>query len=116
MGKRTREEICQAMAQDFMDFLELIIEGQQKTPDTTRIYTFDELAKMFGKSKSTIRQWVCAGEFGEPVKVGSSTRVTQMGLEKFLSDHTSPTQRRPSRVQTRTTKVMKTHQGQPLGI
>lgn len=112
---RTREEICQSLAQALLDYLELMAQPAPD-PDSTRLYTYDDLAQMLGKSKSTVRQWVCAGEFGEPVTVGSSTRVTQAGVDKFIADHSGPTKKQPSKTRKHTGKMPATYKGPPLGI
>lgn len=116
MKTRSKEEICQALAADLMDYIALIVEGQQDPPDAIRLYTYDDLAQMLGKSKSTVREWVRAGKFGEPVTVGSSTRVTQAGLDKFIADHSGPTKKRESKVRQRTAHVAVNPKGLPLGI
>lgn len=102
---KTKEQICAALAQDLIDFLELMCAPRDEPAPSPRLYTYSDLAAIFEKSKSTIRQWVCAGEFGEPVKVGSSTRVTQEGLEKYLADHSGPTEKRQTKRRTRGTRA-----------
>lgn len=111
----SREEVCQAVTQAVMLCLEYL-EQQGEPQPATRLYTYDDLAQMLGKSKSTVRQWVCEGQFGEPVTVGSSTRVTQAGVDKFIADHSGPVKKQPSKVRTRTSRTVTAHQGQPLGI
>lgn len=113
---KSREEICTALAQDLMDYLEWMLSSKGTSAPGSKLYTYDDLAQMLGKSKSTIRQWVCAGEFGEPVKVGNSTRVTQAGLDKFIADHSGPTKKQPSKARARISRTVAAHQGQPLGI
>lgn len=101
---KTKEEICTAFAQVMVDCLDYLNQqgcAQGESAPATRLYSYDDLADMLGKSKNTVRQWVCAGEFGEPVKVGSSTRVTQAGVDKFLSDHSGPTKKKRSGAHTR---------------
>lgn len=104
MKQRTIEEIAQALARDLAElFTAALTHTEQPAPGpTTRLYSFDELAEMMGKSKSTVSQWVRAGEFGEPVKVGNSIRVTQAGVDKYIADHSGPTKKRPSRARART--------------
>lgn len=112
--KRTREEICQSLAQDLLDYLELMAQPAP-APDGTKLYTSDELMNTFHKSRGTINQWIHEGQFGDPVKAGNSIMVTQAGLDKFIADHSGPTKKRqPSKVRTRT--IRSVHQGQPLGI
>ncbi len=111
----SREEVCQAVTQAVMLCLEYL-EQQGEPQPTTRLYTYDDLAQMLGKSKSTVRQWVCAGEFGEPVTVGSSTRVTQAGVDKFIADHSGPVKKQPGKPRTRANRVATARQGLPLGI
>ncbi|MCI8921145.1 MAG: helix-turn-helix domain-containing protein [Acutalibacter sp.] len=115
----SREEVCQAVAQAvmlYMEYLEQQSCARDERQPTTRLYTYDDLAQMLGKSKSTVRQWVCEGQFGEPVMVGSSTRVTQAGVDKFIADHSGPVKKQPSKARTCTSRTMAAHQGQPLGI
>lgn len=118
MSNKNLEAACAAFSQALADLLAALSEANRlASAPATRLYTYDDLAEMLGKSKSTVHQWVCAGEFGEPVKVGSSTRVTQEGLDKFLADHTGPTKKRPARSPKRTKSPQKLNpQGQPLGI
>lgn len=113
------EEVCQAVAQALMlclEYLDQQSRARDEPQPATRLYTYDDLAAMFGKSKSTIRQWVCAGQFGEPVTVGSSTRVPQAGVDKFIADHSGPVKKQPGKARTRTNRTVAAHQGQPLGI
>lgn len=116
MNKQTLEAATTALAQALADVLAALNQEKPESQPAPRLYTYDDLAQMLGKSKSTVRQWVCQGQFGEPVTVGSSTRVTQEGLDKFLADHRCPTKKRPSKARTRTSRTVATHQGQPLGI
>lgn len=119
MNPVSHEDICQAVAQAMMLCLEYLDQqrhAQDEPQPTTRLYTYDDLAQMLGKSKSTVREWVRAGQFGEPVTVGSSTRVTQAGVDKFIADHSGPVKKQPSKARTRTTRAVAAHQGQPLGI
>lgn len=93
--QKSKEAICAALAQALLDYVDLL--GQHEEPveaAQTRLYSMNDLAEMFGKSKETMRQWVCAGMFGEPVKVGGSLRVTQAGVDKYIADHTGPTRKR----------------------
>ena len=113
------EEVCQAVAQALMlclEYLDQQSRARDEPQPATRLYTYDDLAAMFGKSKSTIRQWVCEGQFGEPVTVGSSIRVTQAGVDKFIADHSGPVKKQPSKARTRTNRTAAAHQGKPLGI
>lgn len=116
MKPQALEEATIALAQAFAAVLKALQEPAEPTQPAVKLYTYDDLAEMFGKSKSTIRQWVCAEEFGEPVKVGSSTRVTQEGLDKFIRDHSGPTERRQARTKARAARTMTNSRGQPLGI
>lgn len=113
---KTREEICAALAQDLMDLFESIAQAQSPQAPATRLYSFDDLAEMLGKSICTVRQWGAAGEFGELVRVGNSLRVTQEGLDKFIRDHSGPPKKRTSRKQPRAVRNMTNPKGQPLGI
>ncbi|MCI9192013.1 MAG: helix-turn-helix domain-containing protein [Acutalibacter muris] len=116
MKPKTLEEACAALTVAFVDCLEMLCRAQDEPQPATRLYTYDDLAQMLGKSKSTVREWVRAGKFGEPVTVGSSTRVTQAGVDKFIADHSGPVKKQPSKARTRTTRTAAAHQGQPLGI
>lgn len=116
MKPKTLEEACTTLTAALVDFLELLGRARDEPQPSTRLYTYDDLAQMLGKSKSTVREWVRAGKFGEPVTVGSSTRVTQAGLDKFIADHSGPMKKQPSKARTRTSRTAATHQGQPLGI
>lgn len=113
--KRTREEICQSLAQDLLDYLELMAQPAP-APDDTKLYTSAELMKMFSKSRGTISQWIREGLFGDPVKVGNSIMVTQAGVDKFIADHSGPTKKRSRKPRTRTNHAVTAHQGPPLGI
>ncbi len=90
---KNKETICANLAQALMEYLEVMCTPRDEPSSGIRLYSFEELVEMLGKSKSTVRQWVCAGKFGEPVKVGNSTRVTQAGLDKFIADHSGPTKK-----------------------
>lgn len=113
---KSKETICANLAQALMDYLELMCAPRDEPALGPKLYTYADLAEMLGKSKDTIRQWVCAGEFGEPIKVGNSTQVSQDGLDKFMFDHSGPAKRMPSRARKRTTKTAAKPHGQPLGI
>ncbi len=112
--KTAREEICINLAQALMAYVDLL-NAPSESQTGTKLYTFEELGKMMGKSKDTIRQWACAGEFGEPVKVGSSTRVTQAGLDKYLADHSGPIQKQQLSPR-RKCKAGLNPDGKPFGI
>jgi len=112
---KSKEIVCAALAQALMDYLDLMNNHREEPAPGPRLYAYSDLAELLGKSKDTIRQWVCAGEFGEPVKVGNSTRVTQAGLDKFICDHSDPTEKMPSRARKRATKATKPLEC-PLGI
>lgn len=117
MNKQAIEEVALALAQAMQalaDAIKVINEDDKPRPGT-HLYSYDDLAQMLGKSKSTVRQWVCEGQFGEPVTVGSSTRVTQAGLDKFIADHSGPTKKQPSKARTRI-RTSGAYKGQPLGI
>lgn len=119
MKPLSREEVCQAVAQALMLCLEYLDQQnrvQDEPQPATRLYTYDDLAQMLGKSKSTVREWVRAGQFGEPVTVGSSTRVPQAGVDKFIADHSGPVKKQPGKARTRTSRTAAAHQDQPLGI
>lgn len=80
--------------------LSQVISAQQEAaPDGVKLYTVDELAEIFRKSKDVIRRWIGNKEFGEPVKTGNSVMIPQAGLDKYLADHSGPLQKRdpPSR-------------------
>lgn len=66
---------------------------QAPGPDGAKLYSTEDLSELLGKSKDTIRRWIANGEFGEPVHVGKSVRVTQAGLDKYLTDHSGPLQK-----------------------
>lgn len=117
MKNKALEEAATALAQALAAVVKVLNEPDEaQAQPTTRLYTYDDLAQMLGKSKSTVRQWVCEGQFGEPVTVGSSTRVTQAGVDKFIADHSGPVKKQPSKARTRTTRTVTTHQGRSLGI
>lgn len=118
MKKEALEEVAVALAQAMQALANAIkaLNEEDNPQPAPRLYTYDDLAQMLHKSKSTVRQWVCEGQFGEPVKVGSSTRVTQAGLDKFIADHSGPPHKQPGRARTRTSRTAAAHQGQPLGI
>lgn len=116
MKTQALEEATIALAQALVAVMQALQEPDESAQPAVKLYTYDDLAKMLGKSKSTIRQWVCAGEFGEPVKAGSSTRVTQEGLDKFIRDHSGPTERRQARTKARAARTMTNSRGQSLGI
>lgn len=115
MKNQALEEATNALAQALAAVIEALNNSSELSQSAPRLYTYDDLAKMFGKSKSTIRQWVCAGQFGEPVKAGASTLVTQAGVDKFLADHSGPTQKRQSKARTRS-RTPAAYKGPPLGI
>lgn len=110
----SEEDICMNLAKALMAYVALLKVPHE--PQTgNKLYTFEELGKMMGKSKGTIRQWACAGEFGELVKVGSSTRITQAGLDKYITDHSGPIQRqRP--LPKRKGRAGFNPDGEPFGI
>lgn len=114
MKNKALEEAAAALAQAMVAVLEALNDPGDEQPGV-RLYSYDDLARMFGKSKGTVRQWVCEGQFGEPVKVGSSTRVTQDGLDKFLADHRGPTKKRVSKARDRV-YTPAAYKGPPLGI
>lgn len=116
MKPKTLEEACTTLAAALVDFLELMGRARDEPLPTTRLYTYDDLAQMLGKSKSTVREWVRAGKFGEPITVGSSTRVTQAGVDKFIADHSGPVKKQPSKARSRTSRTAAARQGQTLGI
>ena len=116
MKPKTLEEACTALTAALVDCLEVLGHARDEPQPTTRLYTYDDLAQMLGKSKSTVREWVRAGQFGEPVTVGSSTRVPQAGVDKFIADHSGPVKKQPGKARTRTSRTAAAHQGQPLGI
>lgn len=117
MTNKNLEDACMALSKALADVLTALSEANRPEPaSATRLYTYDNLAEMFGKSKSTVRQWVCAGEFGEPVKVGNSIRVTQAGVDKFIADHSGPTKKMPSRARPKKVRAATSPQGLPLGI
>lgn len=116
MKNKALEEATAALAQAIAAVMKALNEPEEvQVQPTTRLYTYDDLAQMLGKSKSTVRQWVCAGEFGEPVTVGSSTRVTQAGVDKFITDHSGPTKKQPNRARSRP-RTPAAYKGPPLGI
>ncbi len=115
MKPKALEEATTALAQALAAVINALNEPDEPQP-TTRLYTYDDLAQMLGKSKNTVREWVRAGKFGEPVTVGSSTRVTQAGVDMFIADHSGPVKKQPSKARTRTSRTVAAHQGQPLGI
>lgn len=110
----SKEEICINLAQAFLAYIDLL-KAPSEPQAGNKLYTFEEIGKMMGKSKDTIRRWVCAGKFGEPVKAGNSTRITQAGLDKFLADNSDPIQKQqhPPR---RKCKVGFNPKGEPFGI
>lgn len=115
MKSQALEEATIALAQALTAVMKALQEPGEPAQPAVKLYTYDELAQMLGKSKSTIRQWVCEGQFGEPVTVGSSTRVTQAGVDKFIADHSGPTKKRVSKSQSRF-RAPAAYKGPPLGI
>lgn len=115
MKPKTLEEACTTLTAALVDFLELLGRARDEPQPATRLYTYDDLAQMLGKSKSTVREWVRAGKFGEPVKVGNSIMVTQAGVDKYIADHSGPTKKRPSKAQSRV-RAPAAYKGPPLGI
>lgn len=104
MPVKSKEKAAQALAAALLEFLDCMTQPEPYAQEPeTKLYSFEDLAQMFGKSKGTIRQWVCAGEFGDPVKVGSSTRVTQDGVGKYITDHSGPIKKQE--IRNRTPKV-----------
>lgn len=116
MKNKSLEAATLALAQALADILTALNEpAEAQTEPTVRLYSYDDLAQMLGKSKSTVRQWVCQGQFGEPVTVGSSTRVTQAGVDKYIADHSGPTKKQPNRARSRP-RTPAAYKGPPLGI
>lgn len=118
MKTKTLEDVASALAQAMQALADVLAALNQESPEpqpSTRLYSYNDLAQMLGKSKSTVRQWVCEGQFGEPVKVGSSTMVTQAGVDKFITDHSGPVKKRSSKAHTYTRKP-NAYKGPPLGI
>lgn len=101
MPEKSRKKVVQALAEALLDYLDCMALSAPSAEPAPKLYSYDDLAQMLGKSKSTIRQWVCAGEFGEPVAAGKSTLVTQAGLDKYIADHSQPTQKRQALRQSR---------------
>lgn len=93
MPENNRKKAALALAAALLDYLDCMAKPSEESPGT-KLYSQEDLAKMFGKTKGTIRQWICAGEFGEPVKAGKSILVTQAGLDQYIADHSGPTQKR----------------------
>lgn len=115
MNRKELEAATTALAQALAAVLAALNQANPEPQPSTRLYSYNDLAQMLGKSKSTVRQWVCEGQFGEPVKVGSSTMVTQAGVDKFITDHSGPVKKRSSKAHTYTRKP-NAYKGPPLGI
>ncbi len=82
MKTKALEDVASALAQAMQALANVLAALNQESPEpqpSTRLYSYNDLAQMLGMSKSTVRQWVCEGQFGEPVKVGSSTMVSLTG-------------------------------------
>lgn len=99
MTAEKKEKICTVIASALAECIALMESEHSggERPCGEKLYTYGELAEIMGKSKDTIRQWIRAGDFGEPVQVGSSTRVTQEGLDFFIAEHRG----QPGKRQTR---------------
>ncbi len=98
----------QALAEAAESIQECCAALEEQEESGVKLYSCDDLAKMFGKTKGTIRQWISAGEFGEPVKTGNSVMIPQAGLDKYLADHSGPTQKR--QIQHRRIKTLTANQ------
>lgn len=104
MPENNRKKAALALAAALLDYLDCMVKPAEGSPET-KLYSQEDLARMFGKTKGTIRQWICAGEFGEPVKAGKSTLVTQAGLDQYIADHSGPMQQRNSPARSRRTRT-----------
>ncbi len=110
MPQSSREKASQKLADALLDYLDCMAKPSEESPGT-KLYSQEDLAKMFGKTKGTIRQWICAGEFGEPVKAGKSTLVTQAGLDQYIADHSGPTQKRQIKTRNAAASARSINQG-----
>lgn len=99
MNKEAKEKVCYKIAEILAECLSLIEEPEKDSGP--RLYSTQELSERFGKSKSTIRQWMANGYFGEIVQVGSSPMATEEGLQKYISDHSGPCRSRKKEKITR---------------
>lgn len=83
---KTLEEACQSLTKALVEMMAIIADSPGSTP---KLYTVDELAKKFGKSKSTISRWITDGDFGDCVHAGSSWLVPESGVELYLEQNTT---------------------------
>lgn len=94
MSNATKKEVCMALASALMDFIDLIASESQQNSPSKQMYTFAEVGELLNKSPYTIRNWALEGDFGELIHAGSSTRITQEGLDRFFQEHSGPATRR----------------------
>lgn len=116
---KTKEQVAAALGAALMDYLDYLDNSRTiHTAATTAepLYSLDELAEMLRKTKSTIRQWACEGQFGETVTVGKSTLITKSGYDRFIAEHTGPTQKRVTRKLKKIPSTMTAEQYKALRI
>lgn len=115
---KTKEQVAAALGAALMDYLDYLDNSRTHTATTTAepLYSLDELAEMLRKTKSTIRQWACEGQFGETVTVGKSTLITKSGYDQFIAEHTGPTQKRATRKPKKIPSTMTAEQYKALRI
>lgn len=119
---KTKEQVSRALSDALIDYLDYMLDRPVAAPaaepaePTTRLYSLDEVAEMLQKTKGTIRQWVCEGQFGDPVTVGKSTMITQSSYEQYVADHTGPTQKRVARKPKKIPPTMSAEQYKTMRI
>ncbi len=94
---KSKEEICQALAENLMAYIDLIAGEQKQEVQGPVLYSTDDLANLLGISRYTARQWVCQGKFGEPIHAGRFLRVSQEALDNYLDENTGPTKKRETK-------------------
>ena len=53
-------------------------------------YNVEQLAKMFNRSRDTIRRKINNGQFGETLNDGKEHMVSEVGLQNYIKQHTGP--------------------------
>ena len=101
MTPEAKQVFCLKIAEVLTECLSLL-ETPAEQPTPAKLYSIYDLTKYFGKSDSTIRQWLARGEFGDPVQAGNKLMVTEAGLQKYISDHSSPVKKKIRKTRSRT--------------
>lgn len=115
---KTQEQAAAALAAALLDFIQCLRPAaEQAEPAPAKdLYSLDELAAKFCKKRETVRQWVCAGDFGEPVRVGKALFVTKEGYDNYIAEHTGPVQKRVTRKPRRVPQNMTDKQYKAMRI